>query len=145
MHHILNLILHNVPESTNPSSDARKQNDSDTATAIFNQYLGIPTSVSNATRFGKKGTKPRILRVTVSSERDKAIILRNYTKVRTMTGADYLKKLFITPDMTPMEREQNKALCSKLQEMNQEGNQYCIKNGLIVLREEHVPSAQPTS
>ena len=54
-----------------------------------------------------------------------------------MTGADYLKKLFITPDMTPMEREQNKALRSRLREMNQEVNQYRIKNGQIVLREEH--------
>ena len=141
----LNLILHNIPESTNPSSDVRKQDNTDTAATIFNQHLGIPTSVTNATRLGKKGTKSRILHATVSSERDKAIILRNCTKVRSITGADYLKKLFITPDMTPMEREQNKALRSRLREMNQEGNRYRIKNRQIVLREEQTPSAQPTN
>ena len=118
----LNLILHNIPESTNSISDVRKQDDTDTAAAIFNQHLGIPTSVTNATRLGKKGPKPKILRVTVSSERDKAIILRNCMKVRSITEADYLKNFFITPDMTPMEREQNKALCSRLREMNREGN-----------------------
>ena len=141
----LNLILHNVPESTNPNSDVRKRDDTDTAVTIFNQHLGIPTSVSNATRLGKKGTKARLLRVTVSTERDKATILRNSTKVRSMNGIEYLKKLYITPDLTLMEREQNKALRSRLNEMNQQGNRYRIKNGQIVLREIQDPSAQPTN
>ena len=111
----------------------------------YYQHLGIPTSVSNATRLGKKGIKARLLRVTVSTERDKATILRNSTKVRSMNGIEYLKKLYITPDLTPMEREQNKALRSRLNEMNQQGNRYRIKNGQIVLREIQDPSAQPTN
>ena len=93
----LNLILHNIPESTNPSSDVRKQDNTDTAAAIFNQHLGIPTSATNTTSLRKKGTKPRILRVTVSSERDKGIILQNCTKVRSITGADYLKNSSLHP------------------------------------------------
>ena len=102
--------------------------------------------MSNATRLGRKSTtKPRILRVTVATERDKALILRNSTKVRSVTGAEYLKNLFITPDMTPREREQNKALRSRLKEMNQSGNRYRIKNGQIVLRVEQEPSAQSTN
>ena len=112
------------PHSNN---DVRKQDDTDSAAAIFNQHLGIPTSVSNATRLGRKGTKPRILRVTVATERDKAIILWNSTKVRSVTGVEYLKNLFITPDMTPSKREQNKALRSRLKGMNQSGNWYRIK------------------
>ena len=67
-------------------------------------------------RLGKKGTKARLLQVTVSTERDKAIILRNSTKFRSVNGAEYLKELYITPDMIPMEREQNKALHSRLNE-----------------------------
>ena len=141
----LNLILHNVPESDDPNSEARRQNDTDTAAAIFNQHLGIPTSVCNATRLGKKGAKARLLRVAVSNERDKAIILRNSTKVRSMNGVDYLRNLYITPDLAPAEREQNKALRSKLKEMNQQGNRYRIKNGQIVLREKQAPSAQPAN
>ena len=50
----LNVILHNIPESTNPSSDARKQDDTDTTATIFNQHQGIPTSVSNVTRLDRK-------------------------------------------------------------------------------------------
>ena len=41
-----------------------------------------------------------------------------------MNGVDYLRNLHITPDLTPAEREQNKA---KLKEMNQQGNRYRIK------------------
>ena len=110
--------------------------------AVFNQYLGIATSVSNATRLGKKGDKSRLLRVTVSSERDKAMILRNSIKVRSINGEEFLKKLYITPDLTPTEREQNKVLRTKLKEMNQQGRKYRIKNGRIVLRENKAPSAQ---
>lgn len=65
------------------------------------------------------------------------------TKVRSKNGKEFLKKLYITPDLTPIEHEQNKALHSKLKEMNQQGNKYQIKNGRIVLRENRVPSAQP--
>jgi len=55
----LNLILHKVPQSSNSKSEVRKQHDTDTAKVVFNQYLGIPTLVSNATRLGKKSDKAR--------------------------------------------------------------------------------------
>ena len=108
----------------------------------LNQHLGIATAVSNATKLGKKGNKSRLLQVTVSSYRDKVLILWNSTKVRSKDGEEFLKKLYITPDLTPIECEQNKALRSKLKEMNQQGRQYRIKNGRITLREDKAPSAQ---
>ena len=67
--------------------------------AIINQHLGIPTSISNATRLGKKTSKASLLRITVSSERDKANIVRNSTKLRSINEVGYLKKPFITPDI----------------------------------------------
>jgi len=87
----------------------------------------------------------RVLRIITSSERDKAIILRNSTKLRSINEVEYLKKVFITPDMPHSEREQNKTLHSRLKEMNQDGNKYWIKNGQIVLREKQTPSAQSNS
>jgi len=95
----------------------KKQDDTDTAVAIINQHLGVPTSISNAARLGKKTNKVRLVRITVSSECDKAIILRNSTKLRSINGAEYLKKVFITPDMTRAEQEQNKALRYRLIKM----------------------------
>ena len=102
----LSLILHNIPEPNNESGEKRKQDDTDTAVVnIIDQHLGVPTSISNAARLGKKTSKVRLLRITVSSEHDKAIILRNSTKLRSIDGAEYLTKLFITPEMNRAERE----------------------------------------
>jgi len=56
----LNLISHKVPESSDTNSDVRKQHDTDMAEAVFNQHLGIATTVSNARRLRKKGNKSRL-------------------------------------------------------------------------------------
>jgi len=62
------------------------------------------------------------------------IIKNDYANVRSMNGAEYSKKLYITPDMTPLQHDLNKAICSRLKKMNQEEHRYQIKNGQIVLR-----------
>jgi len=55
----------------------------DTAVATINQHLEITTSISNATRLGNKTTKVKLLKITASSERDKAITLKKCTKLRS--------------------------------------------------------------
>jgi len=42
--------------------------------------------------------------------------------------------VFVTPDLTVKEREENKILRERLSEMNKESNKYQIKNGRIVPR-----------
>ena len=133
----LNLILHNMPESNAEGVDQRKQHDIDTVTAIINQHLNIPASFSNVIRLGKKAEnsdKPRLLRITVESDQTKAKILRNCTKIRSFSDPEYLQQVYITPDLTKKEREENKLLRSKLTEMNNGQKKYWIKNGQIVLR-----------
>jgi len=130
----LNTILHNIPESDADTPEVRKEHDTDTVKAIINQHLSIPTSVSNVTWLGKKSDKSCLLRITVATEQDKAIILRNCVKVRSIKEHTYLGKVFITPDLTMKEREENKTLRNRLSEMNKESNKYQIKNGRIVPR-----------
>lgn len=130
----LNVILHNIPESNAENAEMRKQHDVDTAKAIVNQHLGIPASIPQTVRLGKKSDKPRLLRITVGSDEEKAEILRNCTKIRTISEPEYLSRVFITPDLTKKEREENKALRNKLKEMNNGQNKYQIKNGRIVPR-----------
>jgi len=124
----LNLILHNIPESNAESADQQKQHDTDTAMAIINQHLNIPTSISNAIRLGKKIDKPKVLRITVDSDQAKVKILCNCTKIRSFSDPEYLQQVFITSDQTLKEREANKLLRSKLIEMNKDGQKkYRIK------------------
>jgi len=59
---------------------------------------------------GKKCDKPRLLRVTVGSGEEKTKILQNCTKIRSISEPEYLKRIFITPDLTKKESEENKVL-----------------------------------
>jgi len=130
----LNIILHNIPESDAEDVAVRRQHDEDTAKAVINQHLDIPASITEPIRLGKKCDKPRLLRITVGSSEEKTRILRNCTKIRSVSEPEYLKKIFITPDLTKKEREENKVLRNRLKEMNNGHNNYQIKNGRIVPR-----------
>ena len=123
-----------MPHLGYATADTRKQYDTDTAKAIINQHLGIPTPISQVIRLGKRSNKPRLLKITVGSDEKKAEILHNCTKIRSITEPKYLNNVFITPNLTMKEREERKALRNQLKEMNNGQNKYLIKNGRIVPR-----------
>ena len=134
----LNLIIHNAPESTAELADSRKTEDIDLATDIFNVYLGAKATVTKALRLGKKTEKnidkPRLMKVTVDTLESKAFILHNCTKLRNVDQSSYYSNIYITPDLTPTEREPNRQLWAKLDDLDKDGKQYKIKNRKIVLR-----------
>jgi len=90
--------------------------------------------VTKAIRLGKRGDKPRLLKVSVASESDKASIMRNCTKLRNTNLPTAIQKVFITPDLTPKEQEVNRKLQAELKELNKHGNRFRIKNWKIVQR-----------
>ena len=130
----LNLILHNFKESLEEEPSNRKKDDVNGARSLFSEYIGVEATVTNAIRIGKKGVKPRLLKVSVSNLEDKISILRGKMKLRNEGNPDYIKSVFITADYTPLEQKKNKILREKLNDMNKDGNNYIIKNGRIVLR-----------
>ena len=99
-------------------------------------YLGAKATVSKAIRLGKRSAKPRLLIVTVDSVEAKAfiLILRSCTDLRKADPASHYHKIYVTPDLTPAQREANLQLRTKLKEMNKDGKSYVIKNGRIVQR-----------
>ena len=129
----LSLIMHNLAESNASEGETQKINDIKHVTDILN-YLGAKASVTKAIRLGKRSVKPRLLKITVDSVESKAFILRNCTSLRKADPSSQYNKIYITPDLTPSEREANRQLRSKLKEMNKDGNCYKIKNGRIVQR-----------
>ena len=130
----LNLILHNVKESLEEEPSNRKKDDMIGVTSLFSEYIGVETTVTNAIRIGKKGDKPRLLKVSISNLQDKISILRGKMKLRNEGNPDHIKSVFITVDYTPLEQKKNKILREKLNDMNKVGNNYIIKNGNIVPR-----------
>ena len=125
----LNVILHNFCEPTAEDGLVRKKEDMDVATNMFEKNLGVKVKVTNAVRLGKKSDKPRLLKISMDSQKSKAAVLQNYTKLWGKEVPRHLSKVFITPDMTIKERENNKALRAELAELNKGGKNYRIKNG----------------
>ena len=130
----LNLIIHNLAESDLEQGEVRKAEDINHTLDIFNNYLGAKTTVSKAIRLGKRSAKPRLLKVTVDSVEAKTFILRSCTNLRKADPASHYYKIYVTPDLTPAQREANLQLRNKLKEMNKDGKSYVIKNGRIVQR-----------
>ena len=117
-------------ESSADTGSERKSHDVSTVTSMFEKYLGVKAKIIDANRIGQKKDNqpgPRLIKVSVECEREKAAILHNCTK--------NIQKVYITPDLTPREQQHNKALRARLAEMNKDGKKYLIKNGRIVQRE----------
>ena len=130
----LNLIVHNMTESSSDQPQSRKEQDIASIRDILHSQLEVQPRISNAIRLGKRGgPKPSLLKVTVESEEEKAAILRNVKRLRLSSTPDHLKRMFITPDLTLREREVNKALRSELAERNKSAKQF---NGQIVQKRE---------
>ena len=79
--HKLNLIIHNLTESSKESGDARRQEDISSISNILLKYIGISVKVEKAFRIGQWKDKPRLLKITVGSEQEKAAVVRNCTKL----------------------------------------------------------------
>ena len=124
----ISLIVHNVEESTSDDGPTRKQHDIHRVSSIFQQQFNITTTITKAIRIGQHREKPRLLKITISTESEKAAILRNCTKLRNYTNPPDTRKIYITPDLTPKEQELNKKLRLELKELNKESNKYQIKN-----------------
>ena len=82
-------------------------------------------------------TPPHLLRITDPSETVKKLIMRSFTKLPNQTNPDWMKTVFITPDLTTncKEQEANRALMQKLVKLYSTGCNDRIKNGQIVRRE----------
>ena len=130
----LNVIVHNVAESSAESGSERKSHDISNVASIFDKYVGVKVKVTNANRIGRrKDDQPRP-KISVESERDKAMLLRNRTKLRARDNPEDIQKVYITQDLTPREQQHNKDLRIQLAEKNKSGKKYFIKNGRIVQR-----------
>ena len=101
----LNLILHNIIESDAEAPETRKKEDLKQVMDIFDKQLNVQANISSVVRLGKKGgSNPRLLKVTVDSESEKAVVLRNTKKLQLSDTPESYRKVFITPDLTPRTR-----------------------------------------
>jgi len=85
--------------------------------------------INKAFRLGKKGAKPRLLKIGLSSDIENTAIFKNSTKLKNPNVSPVYKSIFITPDLTPKEQDLNKKLRAEWKEHNKEGQSFQIKMG----------------
>ena len=128
-----NVVLHNLKESDASDSVTRKQDDIDSCCSLFSTYLSVSASIKSAIRLGKRGSRPcRLLKLTLGSLDEKAKILKHKMKLKAEQNPEHVRKIYISPDLTPLEQRRNNALRKQLDEMNKIQNIYVIRKGQIV-------------
>jgi len=103
----LNLVLHNVEESSSSDGSERKSEDIKKVKSIFEKYLEVSVSVTKAFCTGKRGAKPQLLKITVSSLDDKILVLMNKMKLRNSGNPKDVCKVFVRPNPNRTEKEQS--------------------------------------
>jgi len=74
--------VHNLKESSSEDGATRKKDDVSKVNELLQNHMEVNPTINNAIRVGKRGERPRLLRITASTDAEKANILRNTFKLR---------------------------------------------------------------
>ena len=127
----LNLCVSGLPRSGLHSNDVADIAD------ICQQNMNIDSSeirsgISQSFRVGKSDeNRPQLLILTFKTAELKRKILSNSFKLKDYTTANG-RKIFVSPDFTPKQREENTRLVEELKSRRAHGEHVKIKNGSIV-------------
>ena len=150
-----NLVIRGIPEFGKDTSDSDSDDDStlsdlgmsdiEACKQLFRK-IGVSATPKAAYRLGKKNPdgKPRPLKVLLPSEEDKALALKKGPKVRDISPSDVCfdpTRVFISPDMTLLQREEDVKLRKELKEKRQSDPNWVIKGKKVVRRKE--PKSHP--
>ena len=129
----LNLCIKNFPEEASSNSSLEVSSLS----AFLSSKLtlsesDIKSSISGVKRVGEIRDFARLLIVSFDEPSMRRKILQNSPKLKNYrTATD--KKIFIIPDMTPKQQEENKKLNEELWSRRQAGERVSIRRGKIVI------------
>ena len=129
----LNLIFHKVPESTHSEVSTRREDDLKFIYTLAKE-LGIEhLEVVNAICLGRPvESRSRLLKVEVCNSQVKRQLLSKAKNLR-QCKSDQLRTVFITPDLSPQERQQQKNLRAELHIRRDAGERnIVIRKGQIV-------------
>ena len=132
-----NLIIHNLPEPTDVSSnEQRAVKDTETISDLFHTEFNLANAkIQRITRLGAikpNSSRPRLLLVEMGDISTKRSILKQATKLRKSSK---WSNIYISPDLTPKERSLHKKLRDELKTRKNAGEKdLYIKRGKIITR-----------
>lgn len=127
------VIVHGMKEPVGDSFESRKKEDTDQIIGLLHEIDCDDVSINNIFRLGKRQedpvSKPRSIKLVVSSEGQKEKILKRAKNLRSK-GFD---KIFIHQDLTPRQQERRKLLVQEMKERMAKG-----ETDLIIIQEKIV-------
>ena len=128
-----NIVMFNLPESTEDLASNRYQEDMERCGKIFTRELEIQDlTVEKTIRLGKKkdnGNRPLLIKL--GSETDRNTVL---SKAKKLRYSEEFVRVYLAKDMTEMEREKDKKLRQELIEKRRqkEDGWYVIRRGKVM-------------
>ena len=119
----LNLVISGITEL---NQDERMVND-----LIKTQLSIADVDITNCRRLGHPGTRPRPLLVSLKTMKLKREILSRAPSLRSYTTPEN-NRVYINPDFTPQQRQNNSLLREQLKQQRQAGDLVKIHRGKIV-------------
>ena len=120
-----NLIMYNMPETTvtetsRNAASLPNSKDEEAVSKLLTEGLNLSVHVEKCNRIGeKKGDKPRLLKIVMATAAQKGLVLRHAIKVKKIAKFGE-RRVIIKPDLTPKQRELDKALREDLRKKNAE-------------------------
>ena len=137
-----NLCIFNIPESDQTDETLQKSSDKVKVKSIIDPQSQIPAGkIEYIRRINEKShgkTRPIIIRFKCLETRMKILKLRNLTY--SQLGNE--TKIYIHPDRTKQQQEENKLLVQKLREIKSKGENAFIRNGKIIINQSFRKSSQ---
>ena len=136
----MNLIVNGIAESRSTESRERIEDDRNEVKNIF-RSLGVePDDISDLTvRLGKVSERfpNRSLLISVKSLKTKGDLMKAQVGFRQRNPT---KRLYISPDLSPRQREDNKVLVAEFKRRKGAGENVKIRSGKIVTIGEEPPT-----
>ena len=128
-----NLIIAGLWEKEDGSVEERKQWDVEKVEQLFGELCDFENSVvSSVFRIGKmNSSRPRLLKVICRDADAKRSLLR---KAKDLRDSSIFRNVYLNPDMTPMQQEENKRLRLELKTRRNLGEDVIIRQGRIAGR-----------
>jgi len=133
-----NLIFHNIPEPENTLfRDQQSLKDTQSVSDLVNKEFNLPNiQIKRVARLSAPSPglpRPRLLLVELEDISIKRSILKQAVK---LCNSSKWSNVYVSPDLTPKERQQNRLLRDKLKSRRNAGEKdLYIKHGKIVSRQ----------
>ena len=133
-----NIVFFNLKESQSGDIKAARQEDLQKATEVLRTIVDIDEEeIEEPVRLGKKGERPRCLRMKIKNlEKKKEII--NKAKKINRKETPQSERIYINQDLTPAQREEERNLRKELKDRKAAGekNLFIRNNKILIWKEE---------